>query len=695
MDQGKFNALKNEKSPYLRQHATNPVNWFPWCSQAFKKAKEEDKPIFLSIGYSTCHWCHVMEEESFEDEEIAGLLNKYFVSIKVDREERPDIDNTYMSVAAILSNTSGWPLNIVMSPDRKPFFASTYIPKEDRYGRIGLKKLLPHINKIWNEKREEVNKSADKLCSALIKASKYSHKEDIDKDIFKKTFERLSELFDPEFGGFGKKPKFPTPKNLMFMLQYWYYSNETEALKIAESTLNAMMEGGIWDHVGYGFHRYSTDRKWKVPHFEKMLYDQALLSEAYLEGFLATENEEYRDIVQDIFVFILRDMTSDGGGFYSAIDADSEGQEGKYYLWDYNEIINLLDKEDAELIIKMFDIRKNGNFVDEISNEFNGKNIFYKNKGLKDLSKDLKIPEWELKEQAREILEKLYLERKKRIHPLIDKKILTDWNGLMIASMAKGARVLQRQIFMENAKNAADFILKNMVKGGILYHSYCEGEIRGEGNIEDYAFFILGLIELYQSSFNLRYLKEALKLNETLINLFWDEKNGGFFYTPKNRKPIIYRQKESNDGAIPSGNSIALFNLVKLAKLSSNESLLEKAEKIPKAFSRYIKQSLESHTAMLAAMMLMHHDSYEIIICGDKYSDKTEEMLHYLYKHYIPNKIVVLKPSEQDNSELDKITGFTKNYKCFEDKPTAYVCTNFECKTPTTDYKKMLELLGQ
>jgi len=530
----KYNHLINEKSPYLLQHAENPVDWYPWCDEAFERAKNENKPIFLSIGYSTCHWCHVMEKESFQDEEVAKILNENFISIKVDREERPDIDSVYMNICQAMTGHGGWPLTIIMTPDKKPFFAGTYIPKYSKYNRLGLIDLLQRIAQLWNENREKLLLLADQITDEIKQALTHIQpKETIDEQIFTQAYDQLESQFDPEYGGFGSAPKFPTPHNLMFLLRYWKTTGNIKALAMVEKTLNSMSLGGIYDHIGFGFHRYSTDRQWILPHFEKMLYDQALISIAYLEAYQATGNLRYKKLCDEILSYVLRNLTNPDGGFYSAEDADSEGEEGKFYLWEFEELRKLLNQDEFNFVCEKFNIQKDGNYFDELRKGRTGKNIFYLTQQLNE----------EENEKWQRIRQKLFEHREKRIHPLKDDKILTDWNGLMIAAFAKAYSVLKIDEYLNVARKSADFILKNLYKDGKLLHRFRDGEAKIDGYLDDYSFFIWGLLELYEASFETRYLKTAIDLTETMIQLFWDGENGGFYFTDSENKDVIFRQK--------------------------------------------------------------------------------------------------------------------------------------------------------
>ncbi len=692
--QKKYNRLKHEKSPYLLQHAYNPVDWYPWGEEAFRKAKEEDKPVFLSIGYSTCHWCHVMERESFEDPEVAKLMNDVFVSIKVDREERPDLDNIYMTVCQVLTNNGGWPLTIIMTPDKKPFFAGTYFPKENRFGRIGMLDLVPRIQEIWRTRQDEVFSSADQIVSALKGESRHSQGEDeVDESTLRVAYKQLAERFDTVHGGFGRAPKFPTPHNFLFLLRYWNRSGENTALNMVEKTLQEMRRGGVYDHLGFGFHRYSTDQEWLVPHFEKMLYDQAMLSMAYIEAYQATGKEEYQKTAREIFTYVLRDMTAPEGGFFSAEDADSEGVEGKFYLWTEKEIREVL-KGEADLIIQVFNVEEGGNFSEEATGEKTEGNILHLRKPLAEIASLVGMPKGELESRVDSAREKLFSVREKRVHPYKDDKILTDWNGLMIAALAKGGQIFGEVKYVEAAERGAEFILKNMRNGdGRLLHRYREGEAGIQANVDDYAFLIWGLLELYEATFDIAYLKTALDLNTDLIEHFWDSENGGFYFTPDDGEDLIVRQKEIYDGAVPSGNSVAMLNLLRLGRMTANSDLEQKAAKIGRAFSKRVKQAPMAYTQLTVALDFGLGPSYEVIIAGNSQSDDTKNMLNALRKGFIPNKVVLLRPTERESPEITHIAEFTRDQLGLNGRATAYVCRNYECEFPTSDIDKMLELL--
>ncbi|MDH4187531.1 MAG: thioredoxin domain-containing protein, partial [Nitrospira sp.] len=545
------NRLIEEPSPYLRQHADNPVDWYPWGPEAFERAKREDKPIFLSIGYSTCHWCHVMAHESFERAEVARLMNETFVSIKVDREERPDIDNVYMRVCQVMTGSGGWPLTIITTPDKKPFFAATYIPRESRFGLQGMMELIPHIREIWATRRGEVSNLSDKITAELQQTSQDTASGELDETTLKVACKQLAGSFDQQHGGFSYAPKFPTPHNLLFLLRYWKHSVSKTALDMVEQTLQAMRRGGIYDHIGFGFHRYSTDSQWLVPHFEKMLYDQAMLAMAYIEAYQATGKEDYERTAREIFSYVLRNMTSPEGGFYSAEDADSEGVEGKFYLWTQEQVRQVLGNEEAHFVAQVFNIEKDGNYMAETTGKKNGDNILHLRKPIEEIASDLNLSQQDFQARLKVARQKLFSYRNKRVHPLKDDKILTDWNGLMIAALAKGAQAFDEPQYAEVSRRAADFILGNMRKAnGRLWHRH-RGERTGvDANLDDYAFLTWGLIELYEATFDTNHLRCALELTSDMLKHFWDEDGGGFYLVPDDGEGLLLRKKEIYDGAV-------------------------------------------------------------------------------------------------------------------------------------------------
>jgi uncharacterized protein YyaL (SSP411 family) len=689
------NRLASEKSPYLLQHADNPVEWYPWGPEAFERARREDRPVFLSIGYSTCHWCHVMAHESFEDPEVARLMNEVFVCIKVDREERPDIDSVYMAVCQMLTGSGGWPLTIVMTPDKRPFFAATYIPKTHRYGRAGMLDIIPRIQELWANQREEILESASRITAALQETQQEAPGDGPDETTLRLAYRQLEERFDVQYGGFGDAPKFPTPHNLLFLLRYWKRTGEAEALAMVERTLEAMRLGGIYDHVGFGFHRYSTDRHWRLPHFEKMLYDQALLAMAYVETHQATGKDFYAQTAQEIFAYVLRDMTSPEGGFYSAEDADSEGEEGKFYVWAEEELQHILNKEEAGLIADVFQVEPGGNFREEATGEPAGVNVLHLRKPLNDLAGELEIEAQALRQRVESARQKLFAHRERRARPHKDDKILTDWNGLMIAALAKGAQALDRPGYAEAARRAADVVLTAMQTGdGRLLHRYRDGEAAIPAHIDDYAFLIWGLLELYEATFEGRYLRAALSLNDVLLAHFWDDEGGGFYVTADDAESLLIRQKEIYDGAVPSGNSVAMLNLLRLARITANPGLEEKALAIGRTFSEQVKRAPLAFTLLMAAVDFAVGPSYEVVIAGDSQAEDTLAMLRALRLSFIPNKVVILHPTGQEEAALTHLAPFIRQQTAIDGKATAYVCQNTACKLPTTNIDNMLAMFA-
>ncbi|MCP4600395.1 MAG: thioredoxin domain-containing protein [Proteobacteria bacterium] len=689
------NHLSGEKSPYLLQHASNPVEWHPWSQEAFEKAQREDKPIFLSIGYSTCHWCHVMERESFEDLEVAALMNENFVSIKVDREERPDIDHIYMTVCQIMTGSGGWPLTIIMTPIKEPFFAATYIPKESRFGQTGLVDLIPNVAEAWQSNRKKLVDSAKRAVFALEKATDTGRDVEPGAEALHLAFTQLASHFDQENAGFGHSMKFPTPHQLIFLLRYWHLSGNDIALEMAEKTLMAMRRGGIFDQVGFGFHRYSTDPRWLVPHFEKMLYDQALLLWAYVEAFEATQNELYEKSAREIIEYILRDMSSNEGAFYSAEDADSEGEEGKFYLWTEDEIRGLLDEQTAEVAIDAFNVSAQGNFAEEATGQQSGNNILHFGKSIEKVASLNKLSVQTVEKHLETARQTLLKARGKRVRPLLDDKVLTDWNGLMIGALSMAARVLKEPRYAGQAKKAADFILARLVdQDGRLLHRFRDGEAGLTANLDDYAFFVFGLIELYEATFETEYLHDAMRINKLMIRHFADIKGGGFFLSSNDVEKVLVRPKELYDGAIPSGNSIAFYNLLRLSRITGDTALEQTAAATSGAFGRATRTGASAHTMFLNALVFALGPSLEVVIAGKSGADDTEAMLEALRRVYVPNKVVLLRP-QGDEPAISSLAPFVADQSMKDGKATAYVCVDRSCSFPTTDPKTMIGLINK
>ncbi len=674
------NHLIHESSPYLLQHVHNPVNWYPWGEEAFAKAKREDKPILLSIGYSTCHWCHVMEEESYSDAEVGKVLNEAFIAIKVDREERPDIDQVYMQAAQMMTGSGGWPLNIIMTPDKRPFFAATYLPKHTRFGRIGLIELTERVHELWRHDRTKLLQPADQLVAALNRMNAPDAKDTpLETGVTARAYQELLQSFDAVRGGFGGAPKFPSPHKLLFLLRYWHQTGEKKALNMVEKTLAAMRAGGMYDQIGFGFHRYSTDDHWLLPHFEKMLYDQAMLIIAYAESYQATGKVEYADTAREIIEYVLRDMRSPQGGFYSAEDADSEGEEGKFYVWTEKEMETVLGKEDAAFAASVFGVTTDGNMQDEASGQKTGSNVLH-----------LAHPPVSDENKARleHIRKKLFAVREKRVHPFRDDKILTDWNGMMIVALAIAGRNLNEPAYTRAARKATDFLLRHLrKKDGRLLHRFREGKAGLEAHLDDYAFLVWGLIELYETDFEVLDLQTAIDLNTEMLKHF-RAPQGGLYFTADDAEGLLVRLMDGYDGAIPSGNSVAMMNLVRLARMTGNAELERHAAAITHAFSKEMNRLPSAFTHMMSAFMFAEHRSYEVVLAGNRRSADGKAMLHAIRKRFIPNKVVLWR-----NNQLAKLVPYTAEQKAIGGKATAYICENFQCNLPVTDPEQALKLL--
>jgi uncharacterized protein YyaL (SSP411 family) len=687
-----FNRLVFEKSPYLLQHARNPVDWYPWGEDAFEAARREDKPVFLSVGYSTCHWCHVMEEESFEDEEVAALMNEHFVSIKVDREERPDIDNIYMTVTQALTGSGGWPMTVVLTPDGEPFFAGTYFPKRSRFNRPGMMDLLPQLAGAWETRRDEVTQSAQQISAQLRQMSGGAPGEALTQETLDTAHSQLARRYDASLGGFGSAPKFPTPHNLLFLLRHWRRTGDAATLDMVETTLQAMRRGGIFDHVGFGFHRYSTDREWLVPHFEKMLYDQALLAMAFVETYQATRDEFYADTAREIFTYVLRDMTSPEGGFYSAEDADSEGEEGLFYLWSNDQVHEVLGSVDANYYTRAYNMAEAGNFREQSTGRRTGTNIPHLRRSLAETAETLDLPEAELRERIEASRRRLFEARERRIHPLKDDKILTDWNGLMIAALARGAQALGEPRYVEAATRAADFVLARLRdENGRLLKRHRDGESGLPAHLEDHAFMVWGLLDLYEATGEVRHLQIAIELNEIMIRHFWDGDEGGFFLTADDGEELLVRPKEIYDGAIPSGNSVAALNLLRIGRITANSEMEDMAEQVMRAFSAQVSRAPSGHTLLMSALDFAIGPSHEIVIAGDPAAEDTRDMLSALWSRFIPNKVVICRPAGE--SPITQIAAYTESQTSLDGQATAYVCQNYACRAPTTEIAAMIQAL--
>ncbi len=688
-----LNRLGREKSPYLLQHAHNPVDWYPWGEEAFEKARTEDKPVFLSIGYSSCHWCHVMEEESFNDPDVAKAMNAAFVCVIVDREERPDLDSIFMDVCQMFTGRGGWPLHVILSPDKKPFFAATYIPKETRFGVIGMIELSRMMIDSWRNQRGRLTESAQRCVDNLRQRTPGRKGREPDVGLLDAAYREIEQKFDSLNGGFGNTPKFPLAHSLLFLLRYYKRNGNLNALHIVEKTLQAIRDGGIYDHVGFGLHRYATDPQWVLPHFEKMLYDQAMLSMAYTEAYQATDNEEYRRTAKEILAYVMRDMTSPKGGFYTAEDADTGGEEGRFYLWTLKEIEDVVGADNLDFIKKVFNVEEAGNFFDQASGSKTGMNMLYTGRPIVRIAADMRVSEREILHSIEILRQRLFLARQERTRPQRDDKVLTDWNGLMIAGFAKAATVFDERVYADTAAKAAHFILSTMRNSdGRLFHRYRYGETAIPAYLNDYAFLIWGLVELYEAKFDAKFLKIALDLNRDMIDHFADRENGGFYLTPDDGEHLPVRQKEIHDSAVPSGNAVAVLNLLKLSRITGDSGLKRIALEAARAFSADIERSPSASAQMLCALDFAIGPSYEVVITGDRNSVDTAAMLRALRDSFVPDKIVLLRdPKEQDG--ITDIAPLVHYQVSVGGPATAHVCQDYHCEPPTTNPDRMLELL--
>ena len=677
------NRLIHEKSPYLLQHAHNPVDWYPWGEEAFEKAKQENKPILLSIGYSTCHWCHVMERESFENEETAKLLNDNFVCIKVDREERPDVDQIYMNAVMALTGQGGWPLNVFLTPDLKPFYGGTYFAPDARYGRPGFPQVLRDIARVWKTQPADVEKAGTQLAQALDRSAQDSSAGPLKKGTLDQVLMELEHGFDARDGGFRGAPKFPPSLQLQFLLRLQAKTGNEKALQMVTKTLDKMAQGGIYDQVGGGFARYSTDGVWLVPHFEKMLYDNALLSRTYLEAFQVTGNEEYARVAREIFTYLERDMTGPEGGFYSAEDADSEGEEGKFYVWTPEELKKILGEKDGQDFCSLYGVTEGGNFE--------GHNILHLKEdlpaSLKKIGKDLAW--WN------SVREKVLVERAKRPRPHLDDKVLTAWNALMISSLSLGYRALGDPSYLRMAEKASDFIYRDMFQKGRLLASYRQGPSEVQGYIDDYAFLQEAQLDLYESTFDPKYLQRALDLEKEMVRLFWDEKKKGYFFTGSDQKDahrLLTRTKEAYDGVIPSGNSVATLNDYRLAEFTGDKSYRDRADAVLTSFSGLFARGGSNFCKMLQAFQFDFYGPAEVLVLGDR--KDSGSLVESLWRIFLPNKVLVFT-SEKDLPTLSKLVPWIEGRSMKDGKPTVYVCRNYQCQLPVNNGPEVLQLLKE
>jgi len=710
---GHANRLAHEKSPYLLQHAHNPVDWYPWGQEAFEKARRENKPIFLSIGYSTCHWCHVMAHESFENEEIAAIMNREFVNVKVDREERPDVDRVYMTFVQATTGGGGWPMSVWLTPDLKPFVGGTYFPPEDRYGQPAFKSVLERIATAWKQDHDKIVEQGSKIVDVLREsqsAAPFDGK--IDPSVLDAAFKQIDRSYDPKEGGFGNAPKFPRPVTLNFLMRFYARDSTGDsgkhALDMALFTLGKMAAGGMHDHVGGGFHRYSVDRYWHVPHFEKMLYDQAQLAVAYLDAFQITKDRRHESVARDILDYVDRDMASKDGAFFSAEDADSpvvagiadpphsKIAEGAFYVWTKKEIDDALG-DTADIFDFHYGVQPHGNAPEgsDPHDEFRGKNILIERHTIRETAEHFKKSEQEIRESLAKSREKLFAIRSKRPRPHLDDKIIAAWNGLMISAYARGARVLDDPRYLEIATRAENFLRANLYDRShrILYRNYREGRSDIEGFADDYAFVIQGLLDLYEASFDVEWLKLATELQETEDRLFFDEKNGGYFSTSGNDQSVFLRIKDDNDGAEPAASSVAALNLLRLSQIRNDQSMSERARKTIGALATTLSHFPSAMPQMLVVLDYSLSKPRQIVISGKKDAPDTKALLNEVHRHFLPKTILLLADGGEGQKYLGEKNEAIRAMSPVDAKPAAYVCQNFTCKAPVTEPKQLAELL--
>jgi len=671
---GPSNRLAHEKSPYLLQHAHNPVDWYPWGDEALQRAKDEDRPIFLSIGYSTCHWCHVMERESFENEEIARLMNERFVCIKVDREERPDLDEIYMAAVQAMTGQGGWPLSAWLTPDLEPFYGGTYFPPDDRFGRPGFPRVLEALSEAWNEQREQALTQARKLTEALSGLGVPRAGGEIDgREVVDRTYESLRNSFEPRNGGWGNAPKFPRTDFGALCLRVFHRTGDERALDMVSTTLDAMARGGIFDHLGGGFARYSTDERWLVPHFEKMLYDNAQLAFHYVEAVQLTGREDWVEVARATFDYVLRDMTDERGGFHSAEDADSEGEEGRFYVWSMEQIEKLLDAEELDVFAAYYGVTAGGNWE--------GKNVLERATTIEHVAQQVGVDAGEAMARLDRARERLFRHRERRIRPGLDDKVLTAWNGLMVQALARGAVVLDEPRYAEAAARAADFLLNEMRTDGGLLRRWREGEAAIDAFAEDYAFLVRGLLELYQCDLEPRWIRAARELHDECFDVFGDPDGGALFNTRPDRADLIVRTKAGYDGSIPTANSVAAANALVLHELTGEARYREQAEGIVRTFSALLEEAPMAMVSLVLTIDALENERPTVVVAAAD-RDEARAWVHRARRGYHPDLVVAHAPAGDPPAGLDILEGRTAAEGA---PPRAYVCRGFHCEAPTED----------
>ncbi|MEO6809589.1 MAG: thioredoxin domain-containing protein [Isosphaeraceae bacterium] len=670
------NHLSGETSPYLLQHVHNPVDWYPWGPEAFARAKAEDRPIFLSIGYSACHWCHVMERESFENPQIAALMNQHFINIKVDREERPDVDQVYMNAVQAMTGRGGWPMSVFLTPDLKPFYGGTYYPPADDRGMTGFPRVLQSVMQAWNEKRADILSSASQMTEQLQQIGRIPKSDgDLNLALLDNAVRALSKEFDPTYGGFGEAPKFLHTMDLRVLLRQHARTGETRALHMVRQTLDKMARGGIYDHLGGGFARYSTDKRWLVPHFEKMLYDNALLAQTCLEAYQVTGEPEYARVARETLDYILGRMTSPEGGFYSTEDADSEGVEGKYYVWSLAEIREILGEERAKTFAYVYDVTDHGNWEHA--------NILNLPKPIEQAAKLLGQEVEPLRAQLAEDRAKLLEVRERRVPPAKDTKVLTSWNGMMIAPMADAARTLGDARYLDAARRASGFLLDTMrTPDGLLLHSYKDKQAKFNGYLDDYACLIDGLTRMFEASGEPRWIDAALDLSRVMIEEFNDDEHGGFYYTGKSHEALIARQKDTYDSATPSGNAMATTALLRLAALTDRDDLADVGRKTLQAIHLVLEQAPSGAGQSLVALDFLLAPRQKIAVIGGADRAESDAVLHAIGQKFLPQAVLAPAPTGEVPTTLVKVVPLLADRPAHEGRATVYICENFTCQEP-------------
>ncbi|MBD3335660.1 MAG: DUF255 domain-containing protein [Candidatus Eisenbacteria bacterium] len=683
------NRLAGATSPYLLQHADNPVSWWPWCDEALDLARRENKPILVSIGYAACHWCHVMAHESFENPEIAAVMNDGFVCIKIDREERPDLDEIYLSAVQMMTGQGGWPLNVFLTPDLKPFFGGTYFPPDSRYGRPGWPEVLRAVRATYDEKREEVETAASRITEQLSRISRRAADADraLNAELIERGLTALRRSFDEAHGGFGAPPKFPRTMDLTLVMRRFAATKDEGLLKILTGTLDKMAAGGIYDQLGGGFHRYSTDERWLVPHFEKMLYDNALLARLYAEMYQVTGESRYAAVARETIEFVRREMTSPEGGFYSTLDADSEGEEGEYYVWRPEEIEAVLGPEDARLFGRMFDVDEAGHME--------GKSIPHRVKSVAEMAAVAGESAEAMERKVAQWRTQLLEARSKRVRPGLDDKILTDWNGLMISACARAGRILNDPDVVAAGRRAAEFILEKLTKKSRLLHAYRKGQAAISGMLDDYAFLVAGLIDLWEATFDVRWLEEAQRLQRIQDGLFRDQESPGYFQAVDS-SDLLVRMKSGHDASVPAGNAVAALNLLRLSRLTGRAEFDARAREILRAFAENMEQIPQAYSQMLIALDFALNPSQEVVVVGTLDSDTTHALAQVVWEKYLPNAVVAGIPVDASGNAAGPLAELPlgEGRRAVNGAAAVYVCENYACQKPATTPLELREVLG-